>query len=141
MLGGYDKAPDLYTIAGDGIAQKEETYASVGSGSAYADYILQRLYVEGMKLSEGLDCAAYTIEEVKKVDPSCGGPVQLITVDAKGVHSFTSDDTKSVVDRVTVRDDLLAEMWRALVFGRKSHADVRKFLGLPTRGRKAKQSQ
>lgn len=131
LVGACDETGNkmLATIGPEGIAELDETYTSVGSGSAYAEYILARLYGENLNSEQALECAIYTIEEVKKVDPNCGGPVRAIKVKKDGIENCDPDDLRSLVNKLEIRDELLGEMWRAMILGHKSSQDVKKFLG------------
>jgi len=119
----------LFEMNEDGVALAEERYSVIGSGSAYAEYILQRLYTKEMQLEEAMDTAAYTIEEVKKVDPTCGGSVQLASVTKEhGVKISTPDELSDRMSKLAIRDELLAKIWRALLLGKKQPSDVEDFL-------------
>jgi len=118
----------LCTIGVDAVALIEDTYTAIGSGSAYAEYVLGRLYASDLNVEQGIDCAAYVIEEVKKVDPSCGGPTQVAVVTKDQAHIKSVDETRELVGRLEIRDVLLGKLWRSLVLGKKQPSDVSAFL-------------
>jgi 20S proteasome alpha/beta subunit len=118
----------LATIGASGLAERENSYTSIGSGSAYAEYILARLYTEELSIEEALDCAVYTVEEVKDIDPNCGGPVHAVSVTQEGTRCHQQDELKPLVAKLNIRDELLAKIWRAMILGEKSSEDVTKFL-------------
>lgn len=130
LLGAADVegGKTLLTVGPEGIAEREERYTSIGSGSAYAEYILSRLYSDTLSVEQAMECAVYTIEEVKKMDQDCGGPVRAVAATAYGIVNRGPDDLRDMVNKLQIRDELLAKMWRAMVLGRKSASDVQSFL-------------
>jgi len=118
----------LCTLGEEGVSLHEESYTSIGSGSAYAEYVLQRLYTPDLTTAQGADCVAYTVEEVKKVDPGCGGPTQVAVVTKDRATVKTPTEVRELVARLEIRDGLLSKLWQSLVIGRKSPDDVMKFL-------------
>ncbi len=122
----------LATIGPDGVAETEDTYTCVGSGSAYAEYVLAKLYAASLSAEQLLQCAIYTVEEVKKVDPACGGPVRAVTLTTAGIKQYSIDDLRELVAKLGIRDDTLGRIWRSIILGRRSPSDIEKFLGAET---------
>jgi 20S proteasome alpha/beta subunit len=56
---------------------QNEDFAAIGSGSAIAGYVLGWFDLPNMDVSQAALTALYVIEEVKKVDPYCGGLTRL----------------------------------------------------------------
>lgn len=75
-----DKSVDyyIYFLYGqDGTVEPIDDYGASGSGAAYAELLLKRLYSEDMTVEEGIKVGIYVTEEVKAIDPHCGGDIQI----------------------------------------------------------------
>ncbi len=59
LIGAMDKNGDklLATVGPDGIAETEDTYTSIGSGSAYAEYLMSRIWSDNLDIRQALECA------------------------------------------------------------------------------------
>lgn len=118
MLGLHcGQTPCLYTIYPDGVAGKEERYASLGSGSAFAEYLLARLYRDDFTLEEAVRVAVYVVEEVKKVDLHCGGPTQVVVVKADAVERKTDNEVRSIVQYLDEQDGHIKNIWTVIAKG------------------------
>jgi 20S proteasome alpha/beta subunit len=98
-----------------GVAELVTDYAATGSGGLVARYLLNRLHDEsrpttGLKVEEAIREAVYVIEEVKKVDPYCGGPIQLIYIEKPTdgstfrLLSKKSEEISSIVGELSLAD-------------------------------------
>ena len=67
----------LFLAHAQGLVEEVDDYATIGSGAPYAELLLKTLYSDGLTLDDGINIAAYVVEEVKEIDPNCGGPVQV----------------------------------------------------------------
>jgi len=119
MVGIYWKGTksedfSIFTIFPDGIAEKETGYASLGSGSAYAEYLLARMYREGLTTEQGCKIAAYVIEQVKEVEPNCGGPTYLTVIHPGGIDKKDREAIDSIITQMNSSDKMLRAMWRLL---------------------------
>jgi len=124
VLAAIDKDEGaIYLIHPDGVAEKAERYTSLGSGSAYAEYLLARLCCEGLKLEEALKLAVYVIEEVKKIDPNCGGPTQVALLTKLGSIHKTASEVKSLADDIMRKDTEFTKLWRGTILDRKAEID------------------
>jgi 20S proteasome alpha/beta subunit len=114
---GNDKDPEwgLYTIHPSAIAEKTDKYDAIGSGSAIAEYLLARLWNEELTVEQAINVVVYIIEEVKKIDPFCGGPTQIMALSKTGINRLKPSEVKAVADKVMGQDDQLAKFWRQLV--------------------------
>lgn len=65
-------------------------YVAIGSGAAYAELLFRSLFHSGMELKQAVPIAAYIIEEVKAIDPHCGGDTQISTL-ATGQSGATDE--------------------------------------------------
>ena len=111
-------APCLYTVYTDGVAGREEGYASLGSGSAFAEYLLSRLYRDDLTTDEAVRVAVYVVEEVKKVDVHCGGPTQVVVVKKSGVDRKSPTDIRRIVQYLEEFDNQIKAAWRVIARGR-----------------------
>jgi hypothetical protein len=107
----------IYTLTPDGVAGREEGYASAGSGSAFAEYFLARLYRDDLTLEEAIRVAIYVVEEVKKVDLHCGGPTQVVALTKKGVQRKSASEIREVVQLIDEYDNSLKEAFRVISKG------------------------
>ena len=68
-----------------------------------------------MGVEQAIKVAVYVIEEVKKIDPFCGGPTQVASVSKGGVKRLNDKEVKEIADLVMAQDENLAEFWRTLI--------------------------
>lgn len=128
VMGIAGEEQGIFVVSPEGIAEKAFKYTSLGSGSPFAEYLLARLCPEEPSLNEAIDIAAYVVEEVKKIDPHCGGQTQVVCASKDGVSRKSSYEVRQKVDELAARDDALSRLWRAMVVGDKTEDDVRDFL-------------
>lgn len=78
----YEKEPQVFTIDFKiGIATKQpKPFTAIGCGSPIASYILSWFEIPKMTVQQCAITAMYAVEEVKQVDPFCGGPTRLAMV-------------------------------------------------------------
>ena len=72
IIGGYEEKPHVAILFKEGISEPINDYATVGSGAAYAEYLLSKLNDNSMSLDTGVKVATYVIREVEKIDPNSG---------------------------------------------------------------------
>ena len=124
-----DEKPILHIVLPEGIAEKEENFCSIGSGSAYAEYILSNLFYDDMTLKEGVILATHVVEEVKKIDPNVGGDVQIITINKNGeIETHTKEKCKKLCDDISNNNDVLSKVWRSLILNKKTPQQILEFL-------------
>lgn len=107
LIGGGLEALDeqnkacLFIIHSNGIVEKISDYATAGSGAAYAELLLKNSHYEGITLNEAIPIVAYTIGEVKDIDPNCGGITRVTIVDPqKGVRDLTPDEITNSLSKI-----------------------------------------
>jgi len=105
---------NIFTIFPDGVAEKEAGYASLGSGSAYAEYLLARMYRDTITVEQGCKIAAYAVEQVKEVEPNCGGPTFITVIQGDGIHKLTREQINQIVIQMNASDVMLRVIWRVL---------------------------
>lgn len=129
MIGAMDNRSEeacIYTVHSDGVAEKAERYDSLGSGSAYAEYLLARLCAPPLAVDEAVKLGVYVVEEVKKIDPDCGGPTQVAVITKGSIQRKTAAEVKQLADKIIQKDEALAQLWRAIILERK--IELEKFL-------------
>lgn len=81
MIGGSEKNNKyLFILHEDGISEDIEDYATLGSGAAYAEYLLSKFYYKGITTEAGKVIAMYVIKEIEKIDPNVGGPINIVVI-------------------------------------------------------------
>jgi 20S proteasome alpha/beta subunit len=121
--------PTIYTVTPEGIAERAEKFDSTGSGSAYAEYLLAKFHQLDMTIGQAINLGVYVIEEVKKIDPNCGGATQIVAIDKKGIRRLQSEEIKAIVDEISKIDTCANKVWRALINKEKNCEEVEEFIG------------
>lgn len=67
----------LSVLHSAGLVEPTQDYATIGSGAAYAEYILKNYYHDKITVDEAIPMAIYAIDEVKQIDPNCGGETRV----------------------------------------------------------------
>lgn len=106
----------LYTIHPDGVAENIGDYDAIGSGAAIAEYILSRLWHKNLKIGEAIKLVIYVIEEVKKIDPYCGGLTRISLLDKDGAKTFDDAYIMTEANKILRIDKDLTDFWSQLVF-------------------------
>ena len=116
LIGGVDEKsrPVLYTIYSDGVAGKEEKISAIGSGTAYAEYILSQHYFADVNEEQAIKIAVHTISEVEKIDPGVGGPIQIVTInsDKKSLKFLNDKDAQKVLEEINRYQSKVLLGWR-----------------------------
>ena len=102
LLGSQeDNSFSLYTLFPEGFAQKEQDFSAIGSGgsSDLAEYLLGKLYYKSMDVKQGLLLAAFVVQEVKKINPGCGGEIQLAAMTENICTIVPPDMRKRICER------------------------------------------
>lgn len=128
-IAGMQAEHAIFVVHPEGVAERAFKYSSLGSGSPFAEYLLARLCPDEPSLEEAIDIAVYTVEEVKKIDPHCGGETQVVCATKDKRFRKKSHEVRIKVEQLAERDDALSRLWRAMVVGDKTEDDVRGFLG------------
>ena len=91
LVGGYDDAPHLYSLALDGSMIEEKEYFSTGSGSPMVFGVLEDSFKRDMTVDEAKKLAVRAVWAATQRDIASGGRgIDLVVIDKKGVH-YTSD--------------------------------------------------
>lgn len=67
-----------------GMVEPMADYVAIGSGAAYAELLFRSLFYSNMGVEQAIAIAAYIIDEVKAIDPHCGGNTQISTITTQG---------------------------------------------------------
>lgn len=120
--------PSIYTIGADGVSECGEKFASVGSDSAYAEYLLTKMYREDITTEQGKQLAILVIEEVKRIDPGCGGPTHVVILNKDGIQQLSSEEIKGITEGVQKTEACTNHVWWSIVNNEKSCEAVEKFI-------------
>lgn len=135
MVGCITKSgeqPNVYTVGTDGVSERGEKFASVGSGSAYAEYLLTKMYREDITTEQGKQLAVFIIEEVKRIDPGCGGPTQVIILNKKGIHRLNAEEVNKIAENTQKMDSCTSQVWWTIVNNKKSCEVIEEFISEKT---------
>lgn len=128
ILGGIDDK-DLKRVAilfQNGVSEPVSDYATIGSGAAYAEYLLAKLYRFNMSLESAKRIALYVIEEVEKIAPDVGGPINVVAVSKDAYQDMAPERISELLKSLTTVEDTLAEVRRKLIDGTLDVEKVRK---------------
>ncbi len=76
-----------------------------------------------MKLDESVKLGIYVIEEVKKIDPNCGGATQVALATMVGISHKTDSEVKSLADNIMEKDTEFTKLWRGTILDRKAEIE------------------
>jgi len=132
-LGTIDgkSTPCLFIVHSEGIVENVFDYATAGSGAAYAELILKDLCFQNMMVKEGIAAAVYTIEEVKNIDPNCGGDTRVSVVwpDKKSVQELDTAQIIGLFNKVKpVLDMIRKNIVPKILGGELNEEELRKIL-------------
>lgn len=113
MANYFEQKPYIFTIDFSvGIANKQRgDYAVIGCGSLIAEYILSWFKCSELSLMQAMCTAVYVVEEVKKVDPYCGGPTRCAAILAEGADHANQQVTENIVKSLADFDLQLKSDW------------------------------
>lgn len=75
----WNRKQFIFTVSlEDGLPTKQDhQYHTIGCGHVLADFIISRLDVSKFHSGQGIWTAVYAVEEIKKIDPRCGGKTRV----------------------------------------------------------------
>ena len=97
-LFSYDR---MVVIDSDGVADEEDNYLCDGSGTPYAEYILQQRYKRDLTERESRELACYVVLQTSKIDPNVGGPVNLCIIKQKSLEQVNRQEIDEIVENMT----------------------------------------
>ena len=74
------------------------------------------MYREGLTIEQGCKIAAYVIEQVKEVEPNCGGPTYLTVIHPGGIDKRDREAIDAIIAQMNSSDKMLRAIWR-LIYG------------------------
>lgn len=107
----------LYIVHREGLAEPLSDYGTAGSGAAFAELLLKSLYFEDIKVEDALPIVAYTINEVKEIDPNCGGPTKIGILKLEGFQELKEAEISQLLEKTrpileTVKNRLIPKALR-----------------------------
>gem|GEM_PF-1515223 len=85
----------------DGFVEPKEDYATVGTGSPYAELLLKSLYRKDITVEEASMLAPYIMSEVLEIDKHSGGSIVVVVLGKKeGAKYLTEDQINKYITQV-----------------------------------------
>lgn len=129
LMGGVEEGRGkLFILHQDGIAEEEDKYATIGSGAAYAEYLLSKLYAENISIEKGVRTAVYVIKEVEKIDPNVGGPINVAVVDKSNYRELPRSDIEKIELELADLEEAINQTIRKMLWGELEKNVLKKFL-------------
>jgi 20S proteasome alpha/beta subunit len=121
VVGVHDQRPHLYFVPPDGVAEEQQGFGAQGSGGPYADYLLPKMYYDGITIAEAALYVVHVIEQVKHVDTHSGGPTQLAMVTKDKIKHWNQSQVEEAVRAASKIDLKAAALWRKAAKGAARH--------------------
>jgi 20S proteasome alpha/beta subunit len=86
----------LAIVHSAGLVEPIDDYATAGSGAAYAELVLKNYYRAGISVKEAIPIAIYTINEVKQIDPGCGGETRVAVVNEGKLRELSVEEIRDI---------------------------------------------
>ena len=120
VIGIHDERPHIFVISPDGVAEEQLAFGAEGSGGPYAEYLLPKVYYDGMTVAEAELCAVHIVEQVKHADPHSGGPVQLVSITKSRpqrprIRRWTTAQIQKAVLQVADIEGQVSKAWRKVI--------------------------
>lgn len=98
MVSGFDKdGPSLYFLDPVGGKLEERKFAAAGTGATVAYGVLERGYLEGLKVEEGAKLAAQSIKTAIERDAATGDRTVVAVIDEKGYREFSEEEVENLL--------------------------------------------
>lgn len=108
----------LLRLYPDGVASNVNYYDVIGSGMLFAEYIYSRLDKENLSGIEAVNTVLYVVEEIKEIDPNCGGPTTMSVLFSNG-NFFRYKDYDEVLNArakfLQTTDDQMKPFWQKMI--------------------------
>ena len=120
----------LSIIHPEGVVEKIDTYATIGSGAAYAELLLKNYYVSDILMELAIPVIIHTIDEVKDIDPNCGGQTRITTISAGSkIVELSSKDISEISQKTEALLELVEKNLIPKILRREiGDAEIRDFL-------------
>jgi len=89
----------LSIVHSAGLVEPIDDYATAGSGAAYAELILKNYYRNDINVNEAIPIAIYAVNEVKQIDPSCGGETRVVIVTEGKLKELSEEQIRDIVQK------------------------------------------
>ena len=113
LLAGWDptrREGRIFEYDGAGGCYERQDFATIGSGTPFAESALRLGFRTGLTRNEALDLPALAIYEAGDNDPSTGGPdfvrgifPMVVTIDADGFAELPTDDVRARYEAINER--------------------------------------
>lgn len=98
ILGTYCQGEAcLYTVHSEGVTERKEGYASLGTGSELAEYLLAKRYRSTFTRDRAIRMAVLVVEEVRKAHSQSSGPTRVAVVKRGGIERKTEAEIIKVM--------------------------------------------
>tara|TARA_Y100000310_G_scaffold342325_1_gene445067 strand:- start:5783 stop:6163 length:381 start_codon:yes stop_codon:yes gene_type:complete len=111
IAGIEEEESQIYIIYPDGIAEKQQSEAAIGSGAAYAEYILSQLTGKEMEEEETLKITIQTISEVTQIDPGVGGEPQIVRINSGEVVEYDEKKVEDLGEEIEDMQFYIQDKW------------------------------
>ena len=107
----------LFRLYPDGIASNIYGCDVIGSGWLFAEYIYSRLNKENLSVIEAANIDLYVVEEVKKIDPNCGGEttMSVLSYNSFFKHGAFEGYIGEQVDILQKADNGMKSIWQKMI--------------------------
>lgn len=128
IIAGFDeeKESQIHIIYPDGICEKQQSEAAIGSGAAYAEYILSQLTFKEMGDKEALKIITQVIDEVRKIDPGVGGMAQVMKIQDNKVTPYEEKTIIKVTQQVQQIQVHVQNVWHDYITGKIKFKEEKK---------------
>lgn len=100
LVGGYDKAPHLFSVDAAGGAV-EDVYVSTGSGSPFVYGVLERDFRKDMPVDDAIEMVVRGITAAKQRDSASGGMIDVAVIDKKnGFRAVPEDEVMEIIRKL-----------------------------------------
>jgi len=113
IIAGIDENQEsqIYIIYPDGIAEKQQSEAAIGSGAAYAEYILSQLTDKNLSEDETLKIIIQAISEVTNIDPGVGGEPQIMKITPFEIHLYDEKKIEKLTEDIEDMQFYVQNLW------------------------------
>ena len=126
LVGGVEtERYKIYLLHKYGFSEPAVDYGTIGSGAAYAEYLLGKYYRQNIDVNIGKRLAVYVVKEVEKMDPNVGGDVKIVVIDKEGYHEVERDEIDRIQEVVSKYDKLAHKLMGDLLNGNVKVEDVK----------------
>ena len=108
----------IYVIYNEGIGEKQQVTASIGSGAAYAEYILSQLAIRELSEKEAIKTVIYSIAEVTKIDPGVGGVPVVYILNNKEVVQYKPEKVYKILEELEQIRIHVGNTWQNYLAGK-----------------------